>query len=126
MMALNKAKIACSTFVVCLLVANSASTQEFMTQKELLATIPGGTLSGISNSDDKTRWVQNYGKGRKKGKIAGLFGKEQYKSKWFVKGNKWCEDWGTGNGCWDVERVGEKELRGYVDGKPLKNSWMIK
>lgn len=109
-----------------ILTTNSVHAQEFMTQKELLATLPGNTAYGIANGDGKTRWVQNYGKGRKKGKIAGLYGEEQYKAKWSVDGNLWCEDWGTGSGCWKFERVGTNQLRVYENGKPLKNLWTVK
>ena len=108
------------------MVASSATAQEFLTQKELLATIPGNTAYGISNEDGKTRWIQNYGKGRKKGKIAGIYGKNKYESKWSVKGNLWCEDWGTGGGCWNFEKVDSKSYRVYKDGKPLKNLWKLK
>ena len=50
-----------------------AAAQSFMTNEELLATIPGHTLYGISNSDGKTQWAQTYSayKGRKKGTVAG-------------------------------------------------------
>ncbi len=106
--------------------ANAAVSQEFMTQKELLATIPGNSITSISIQDGKTRWTQNYGKGRKKGKIAGLFGKDQYKAEWSVKGNRWCEDWGSGSACWQVERVDAQSLRMYKDGKPQKNLWKLK
>lgn len=109
-----------------LLFTTSSQAQEFMTQRELLATLPGKTATGIDNKDGKTRWTQNYGKGRKKGKIAGLFGKEHYEAKWWVEGNKWCEDWGTGNGCWKFERAGDNKLRVYWDGKAMKNLWTIK
>ena len=43
-----------------------ATAQNFMSQEELLATIPGGQVSGIANSDGKTRWVQAYSKVRRR------------------------------------------------------------
>ena len=104
----------------------SASAQEFMTQKELLATFPGSTLSGISNTDGKTPWAQAYGKGRKKGKIAGNYGGSTYEAKWYVDGDQWCEDWGSGSGCWQVVQTSAKEFQMYKDGKPLKNPWKMK
>jgi len=104
-----------------------AGAQEFMTQKELLTTIPGQTLYGLSNADNKTKWAQVYSKGRKKGRITGVFGDTQYKSKWFVKEDFWCENWDGGQGCWKFVQVGEKQLRAYKDGKrKLENSWRIK
>ena len=41
-----------------LMTPTMATAQSFMSQEELLATIPGGQVSGISNSDGKTRWAQ--------------------------------------------------------------------
>ena len=106
--------------------ANMASAQEFMTQKELLATIPGATAYGIANSDGKTQWAQAYGKGRKKGKIAGNFGGDTYEAKWFVDGNQWCEDWGSGSGCFQFVRISDKELQPYKNGQLQKHTWKIK
>ncbi len=126
MIVIDRTKIAISALAGFLFLASTAQAQEFMTQKELLATIPGNTIYGISIQDDKTRWIQSYGKGRKKGKIAGVYGKEQYKAKWSVKGNLWCEDWGDGGACWNIERVGAKSLRMYNGGKPQKRLWKLK
>ena len=103
-----------------LAMSGSAQAQDFMTQKELLATIPGSTVSGIANSDGKTPWAQAYGKGRKKGKIAGNFGGDTYEAKWFVDGNQWCEDWGSGSGCFQFVRLSEKELLPYKNGQKQK------
>ncbi|WP_143534490.1 hypothetical protein [Roseovarius albus] len=97
-----------------------------MTEKEMLATLPGSTVHGISNQDNKTGWVQAYSKGRKKGKIAGLFGSDEYESDWRVIDGQWCEDWGEGFHCWNFERVGANKLRVHQGGKPLKNLWTIK
>ncbi len=107
-------------------IAGAAQAQNFMTQKELLATIPGSTLYGISNNDGKTQWAQAYGKGRKKGKIAGNFGGDKYEAEWFVDGNQWCENWGSGSDCWQFVRTGNKELQPYKGGKPLKYPWKMK
>ena len=54
-----------------------AHAQEFMTQSELLATLPGSQISGVSSRDDKTPWVQAYSKdnGSKKGLISGIWNK---------------------------------------------------
>ena len=102
--------------------------QTFMSEKELLATIPGQTLDGLSNQDGKTKWAQTYSaaNGRKKGIIAGNFGGEKYDAKWYVKKGQWCEDWGSGNDCWSMERVGAKNIRIYKDGKPKKNFWTVR
>ena len=115
-----------------LAVVSSASTfattrdvhaQEFMKKEELLVTIPGHTIRAKSN--DGTAWFQVYSAGKKKGLIEGEFGGEPIKSKWYVKGDKWCEDWGSGKACWDVERVDASSLRMYENGKPKKNVWKL-
>lgn len=106
-----------------------ALAQEFMTQEELLATIPGGQLSGVSNNDGKTPWVQAYSKAtsKKNGKLNGLWdGKDKYTGDWFVKGDQWCEKGDWGQKCWSVERIGTKEFRIYEDGIPKKNTWKLK
>ncbi len=46
-------------------------------------------------------------------------------SKWYVEGDKWCENWGDGHACWDVEQVDAKSLRLYENGKAKKNLWHI-
>ncbi len=102
---------------------------EYMTVEEMLATIPGKTLTGISNEDGKTRWIQDYAepkKGKKKGKIVGYWGesKDKYKSRWYIKKGKWCENWGSGRGCWDLVKEGNKIIA-HKKGKPQENHWEI-
>ena len=36
--------------------ASDAQAQDFMTEAELLATMPGNQLSGVSNSNTKNAW----------------------------------------------------------------------
>lgn len=96
----------------------------FMTQKELLATIPGHSTSGKTAKGNK--WTQVYSAGGKKGTIAGMAPDGAYKAKWYVKGNEWCEDWGSGHGCWHMERVGAHSLRIYINGKPHTKLWSIR
>lgn len=105
-------------------VASPVSAQEFMTQAELLATIPGRTIQ--AKTDKGVPWAQAYSAGKKKGTIAVNFNGEKSASKWFVKGDKWCEDWGSGKACWDVERVDESSLRMYENGKAKKHLWKLK
>jgi hypothetical protein len=102
---------------------SAAHSQEFMSQEELLAAIPGHTIRAKSN--DGTSWYQVYSTGKKKGTIEGMFGDQPIKSKWSVKGDKWCEDWGDGKACWDVERVDSNSLRMYENGKPKKHLWKL-
>ena len=104
--------------------ATASSATVFLTQAELLALIPGHSIS--STSKNGVKWVQNYAMGKKKGAISGKFGKDAVKSKWYVSGNQWCEDWGDGKACWDVERVDASSLRMYEDGVAKKNIWTLK
>ncbi|NVO54551.1 hypothetical protein HW561_01950 [Rhodobacteraceae bacterium B1Z28] len=97
-----------------------------MTKKELLATFPGSTLYGISNADGKTPWAQAYGKGRKKGKIAGNHGGDTYEATWFVQDDLWCEESENYSSCWQVVQTGDKEFQVYKDGQPMKNRWKMK
>lgn len=107
--------------------ATTASAQTFMSEEELLATIPGATIDGKGN--DGTRWAQAYSQrsGKSKaGVLSGVYGKDKYKAKWRVKDGQWCEDWGKGNACWQVERLGQKQLRMYRNGKADGNPWVIR
>ena len=103
-------------------------TGTYMTEEELLSTIPGSTVSGISNRDGKTPWTQDYGepkKGIMKGKIKGVFGGSSYSSTWKIKNGQWCEDWGSGKSCVNMVRVDETHIRIYERGKSLKNLWEL-
>jgi hypothetical protein len=105
----------------------SATATEFMSEKEILQTIPGSVIRSTSN--DGTKWVQSYSGykgGAKKGIIKGNFGGTKYDAKWFVKKGQWCENWGDGEACWQVERVDAKSLRLYENGKAKKNLWKLK
>jgi len=122
------AATAASCLLLFVLPAN-AQAQQFMTQAELLATIPGSQISGVSNKDGKTPWVQAYSKSNssKKGVVSGIWNKKsKYQMEWYVKGDQWCEKWDSGEGCWSIERVSAKKLRVHKDGKPLKNTWNLK
>lgn len=110
-----------------LAVPGSALAATFMSEKELLATIPGHVVDG--KTDKGVRWVQSYSAyqgGKKKGTIKGIFNDQKFDSKWFVQNGQWCEDWGDGHACWQVERVDEKSLRMYADGKPRPNLWVLR
>lgn len=101
--------------------------QTFMSEDELLATIPGSTIDGKNNKGKP--WVQAYSKydgKHKKGAIAGNSDGNSFKSKWSVKKGQWCENWGSGDECWQVERVSPKELRMYAGGKPRPNLWVLR
>ncbi|MCC0065124.1 MAG: hypothetical protein H6895_13735 [Defluviimonas sp.] len=109
------------------LFATPVAAQTFMSEDELLATIPGSTIDGKTDQGEK--WVQAYsafdGK-KKKGVIAGKSGGADFKSKWYVENGQWCENWGDGHACFQVERVSKKELRMYRDGKARPNLWVLR
>ncbi len=109
--------------------APMASAQTFLTEAELLLLIPGASV--YSKSDRGTPWAQNYSEpeldATLKGSIRGIYGKRRYYAKWYVKDDKWCENWGNGQACWNVEQVGEKALRLYNDnGRARPNLWYLK
>lgn len=104
-----------------------AFAQTFMSEDELLATIPGSTIDG--KTDKGKKWVQAYSKydgKHKKGAIAGKFDGADIKSKWYVEDGQWCENWGDGHACWQVERLGPKKLRMFDGGKPRPNPWVLR
>ncbi|MEX0351500.1 MAG: hypothetical protein AB3N15_18910 [Paracoccaceae bacterium] len=103
-------------------VATPSGADGVMDAEELLATIPGAVLSGISNEDGATRWVQTYDRD---GGAAGIFGQRTYRSNWTVRRDLWCEDWGTGSGCWRLERIDEDTIQPYHGDRKLENVWKI-
>lgn len=105
--------------------AAPVAAQEFMTGEELLATIPGAVLTGISNEDGQTRWVQEYHPGGRSGRASGTYDKGAYTSKWSVRRDLWCEEWGSRSGCWRMERVGESHLQPWSGDRKLPNAWEI-
>jgi hypothetical protein len=115
----------CAVAVVCL-TAPMATAQTFMTEDELLATIPGSSI--YSKTDEGVKWAQNYGKanGKRKGAIKGVMNGDRFNSTWYVKGGLWCEDWGSGHACYGVERVDAKSLRMYRGNDPRPNLWKLK
>jgi hypothetical protein len=113
--------------MACIGIPTSVAAQEFMSEEELLATIPGSTIHAKTNKG--VPWAQAYGAykgGKKKGAINGILEGKKYKATWFVKDGQWCENWGDGEACWQVERVDAKSLRMYADGKARPNLWILK
>ena len=107
-----------------------AAAEEFMSEREMLSTFSGITLSGFFRNTyvEKTRWTQVYAEfeaSKTEGTIKGDVAGKPYDSIWFIKSGKWCENWGTGNGCYDLVRVDEKTIRAYEKGTPLKMLWKI-
>ena len=105
-----------------------ANAQTFLTDAELLDVIPGMTV--YSKTDRGVPWAQNYSASdvddAKKGAIRGIFGKRKYYAKWFVRDGKWCENWGKGQACWNVEQVNSTSLRLYSGSTPRPNLWYLK
>ena len=103
--------------------------QTFMSEQEMLDTFSGATLSGITNIGySGSRWTQIYEEFKEEqteGNITGNQAGNSYTSKWFIKDGKWCENWGSGNGCYDLVLVDEKTIKAYENGTPLKNLWEI-
>jgi len=114
--------------VVISIASASAHAQTFMSEHELLNTFPGNSSRGVANSDGKTPWSQTYSayNGKKaKGTIKGKYGDDPYKATWYIRKGKWCENWGSGKACWDMERVDDTTIRLYKKGKPLEQTWTV-
>ena len=103
--------------------------QTFMTEEEILNTMPGSTIFSLAFSDGKTKAKQVIEKpkkeAKKKGKIVGDLGGEPYQSKWYVKKGQWCEEWPGGSACWQLERVNDTQIRVYDNGKPHDQLWKV-
>lgn len=106
-------------------VAQEGVAGEMMDAEDLLATIPGATLTGISNEDFRTRWTQIYDSGGSSGGSMGTFGERPYTSQWTVRRDLWCEDWGSGGGCWRLELVDAETIQPYHGDRKLPNAWRI-
>jgi hypothetical protein len=101
------------------------ASRKFLGEAELLATLPGNTVTGLTR--DGTPWTQTYSAadGTGTGTVTGSFGDDGIDATWSVDGSQWCEDWGTGSACFTFERVGESTLRAYQDGEPRANLWTV-
>ncbi len=119
--------LACCVAALLCLTAPSGGAQTFLSNSELLEIIPGSTI--YSKADRGTPWAQVYSEadGKMKGTVRSIFGKRRYYAKWFVREGYWCENWGSGEACWRMEKVGFRSLRLYTrDGKPRPHLWMLK
>lgn len=122
--------LAGATLVLSFGAVGDASAAEFLTEKELLSTIPGATLTGISNDDLETTWVQTYEYGDRKGTSSGFFGGRPYISDWRVGRGLWCETWvsnsgGGDTGCWRIEMIDQNTLQPWHGTRKLPNVWKI-
>lgn len=121
-----KVLLAVCLALVLIMPAPAAHAQTFLTNAELLEIMPGSTI--YSKNDRGRPWAQIYSEpdGKIKGTIRSVFGKSRKYAKWFVRDGQWCENWGVGETCWHVERVGFQSLQLYsLDGKPRRNMWML-
>jgi len=110
-------------------VSSGAHAQTFLTNDEIMQAFVGKTLSGNSFKTDEpwTAKVLPHKRGKPKGKLEGIYKGDAYTSKWRIKKDQWCEDWGGKSGfvCWQLERVSQQEVRPWSDGKPTKRIWTI-
>ncbi|MGI3169401.1 hypothetical protein ACRARG_09635 [Pseudooceanicola sp. C21-150M6] len=96
-----------------------ATAADVMTAKQLAATIPGKTLVTKHRTSGKTL-VLVYSGGSNKGTFGGTYDGKPNKGTWWIKGNKWCEDWGRGNGCWRAVQIDAKTLQFFRDDGSLE------
>ena len=83
-------------------------------------------MTGLDEQNNK--WQQTYSDdtGTRKGTISGIWKGDDYKAKWYVKGDNWCERGNDWKKCWQIVWQGPKKLKMYMKGKPEKNLWTIK
>ena len=115
-------------FLVSVVISPYTVAQDFMSEEEMLDTFSGVTISAVFLANKNKRWTQVYEeikKGDTEGIIKGVAGGIPYRSKWFIRKGKWCENWGTGNGCYDLVREDEKTIRAYEKSEPFKIAWEI-
>lgn len=89
-----------------------------LTAKQLAATIPGQTLTAKHQTTGK-QLVLIYSAGSTKGTFGGTYDGKPNNGTWRIKGNKWCEDWGRGNGCWRIVQTDAKTLYFFNDDGSL-------
>lgn len=103
-----------------------ARAETFLTAEELKETLVGKTLSGLTKKGIPFSQKILEGKpGKNKGLIEGTQEGNSYESKWKIKGNKWCENWGSGSGCWRIVRIDETTIQAYKGKKMLKHVWKL-
>ena len=114
-------------FIMGILFNPAVWAQNFMSEKEMLDTFSGATVTGLLKNGN-ARWTQVYEEfdtGQTEGDISGDLNGRPYTSTWFIRKGKWCENWGSGNGCYDFVQVDEKTIRAYEKGTPLAHLWEI-
>jgi len=98
----------------------------FLSKQEILATLPGTTVSGIASEDNKTPYVATFSAGGTSGTTSGTFGGEPFSATWSVEGNKWCEQWNGGGSCSFVKRESATQLRLYKsETEPFQNPMVL-
>ena len=115
-------------FLLAIVTSPFAVAQDFMSEEEMLDTFSGITISAVFLANNNKRWTQVYDEikeGETEGVIKGVAGGIPYRSNWFIRKGKWCENWGTGNACYDLVREDEKTIRAYEKSQPLKIAWEI-
>jgi hypothetical protein len=104
-----------------------------LTGYELAALFSGARTSGNSATTEGATWSQEYPeipltstKGKGKGTWVPPGGAEEgYPFSFRVKGNQWCEDWGSGRSCWHIVRQDDNTIQAYKDGVANQYAWNI-
>ncbi|MBS0564136.1 MAG: hypothetical protein JSR87_06600 [Proteobacteria bacterium] len=100
--------------------------QEFMSEEELLQTLPGHEAHSVDKKGNA--WAQVYSArsgSKKSGVFNGVWKTDKYTGKWTVKNGQWCEDTGDWQGCFQFVRIDAKTILAYRDGQKQKQ-WTLK
>ncbi len=101
--------------------------ESFMTPEELMSTLVGKSLSGITTKGIPFTQTILAGKpGKKKGRIEGMQEGHSYESTWKIKGNRWCEAWPGGSDCWRLVKIDDNTVQAYRKKKKLDHVWTLK
>lgn len=112
--------------IIALGAITGAGGQTFLTEEEMLATLPGAQIA--ANDLDGNPWSQTYGAARGKtagGDFSGVWKDKKYKGKWQVKDGQWCEATKGWQGCFQFARKDAHTLLVFRDGKPDPD-WTLK
>lgn len=101
---------------------------------ELVGLMSGASTSGNSLTTEGATWSQQYPEiplTKTRGKGQGIWNPpggptDTYDFSFQVKGNQWCEDWGSGRGCWHIVRVDDNTIQAYRNGQSIGESWTFR
>lgn len=126
-------KLKNSILIIIFITSNAfAAPEGALSGYQLAALFSEATMSGPSSGTPGATFEQTYSEiklGHTKGKLRGKWTENgstsDYKAKWSIKNDQWCEKWKGGKACWDVVPVGGNEYQFYKEGKPLSVTWFI-